>query len=115
MPRKQVPIGSRQSYDPTSPRSLAVQKQLRITKLAIYTDIVNFYHQETTQKQFLRRWDELHTPAVVATGLDMRLKRAIAGKDAANKYVPTCHQSPITFFFMILSRSNYGLDQTEQP
>ena len=83
--RRNVPVGQRQSLDPASPRALAAQSQLLATKLAIYKDISGFYHQEKNRRQFLRRWKELHAPAVVAVGLDMRLKRATEGKDAANK------------------------------
>lgn len=75
----------RQAFDPTSPRILAAQRAFRATKLAIYSDIINFYHQEKNRKMFLRRWDELHAPAVQGTGLGMRMQRAIEGKDAANQ------------------------------
>ena len=83
--RRNVPIGQRESFDPASPRVLAAHSQLRATKLAIYKDISGFYHQEKNRRQFLRRWKELHAPAVVAVNLDMRLKRATEGKDAANE------------------------------
>lgn len=77
----------RVTYEPVSPRALALQFSLRSTKLAIYADIMAFYHQETKGKMFLKRWQELHGDQVTAADLETRLKRATEGKDAANQYV----------------------------
>ena len=63
----------------------------RQVKLALYKFIIDFYHQETNDRMFKKRWEELHDPALVEIGLEKRLESGIKGKDSANVYVfPLC-------------------------
>ena len=59
----------------------------RQVKLALYKFIIDFYHQETNDRMFKKRWEELHDPALVEIGLEKRLESGIKGKDSANVYV----------------------------
>jgi hypothetical protein len=59
----------------------------RQIKLEIYRSILAFYHQESNDKMFKRRWEELHHPKVLQTPLGARLASAIKGKESANEYV----------------------------
>jgi len=60
----------------------------RQIKLAIYKDIISFYHQETNDKMFKKRWEELHDPKVEGMSLKARLESGQKGKESANAYVP---------------------------
>ena len=70
-------------------------KNTRQVKLALYKFIIDFYHQETNDRVFKKRWEELHDPALVEIGLEKRLESGIKGKDSANAYVTSvsigCH------------------------
>jgi len=59
----------------------------RQVKLALYKAIIDFYHQETNDKMFKKRWEELHDPKLADIGLEKRLESGIKGKDSANAYV----------------------------
>jgi hypothetical protein len=68
----------------------------RQVKLALYKSIIDFYHQETNDRMFKKRWEELHDPKLADIGLEKRLESGIKGKDSANAYVPSistllCH------------------------
>lgn len=65
----------------------------RQIKLQIYKDIISFYHQETNDKMFKKRWEELHDPKVVGMSLKARLESGQKGKESANAYVP--HSLPL--------------------
>jgi len=65
-----------------------LRRAARNAKLAVYSAVVNFYAQEPKDTRFKELWRELHLPAVYAFGLDVRMKRAGEGKEAANKCVP---------------------------
>jgi hypothetical protein len=60
----------------------------RQIKLGLYKSIIDFYHQETNDRMFKKRWEELHDPELVEIGLEKRLESGIKGKDSANAYVP---------------------------
>jgi hypothetical protein len=60
----------------------------RQVKLALYKAIIDFYHQETNDRMFEKRWEELHDPKLADIGLEKRLESGIKGKDSANAYVP---------------------------
>jgi len=62
-------------------------KTTRQVKLALYKFIIDFYHQETNDRVFKKRWEELHDQALVEIGLEKRLESGIKGKDSANVYV----------------------------
>jgi hypothetical protein len=59
----------------------------RQIKLAIYKSIMDFYHQETNDRMYKKRWEELHDPKLAEIGLEKRLESGIKGKDSANVYV----------------------------
>ena len=61
----------------------------RQVKLALYKSIIDFYHQETNDRMFKKRWEELHDPKLADIGLEKRLESGIKGKDSANAYVPS--------------------------
>jgi hypothetical protein len=61
----------------------------RQVKLALYKAIIDFYHQETNDRMFKKRWEELHDPKLADIGLEKRLESGIKGKDSANAYVPS--------------------------
>jgi hypothetical protein len=79
----------------------------RQVKLALYKSIIDFYHQETNDRMFKKRWEELHDPKLADIGLEKRLESGIKGKDSANAYVPSIsislfpHQNPITLIYLI--------------
>jgi hypothetical protein len=54
----------------------------------LYKSIIDFYHQETNDRIFKKRWEELHDPKLADIGLEKRLESGIKGKDSANAYVP---------------------------
>lgn len=55
--------------------------------MAIYKSIIDFYHQETNDRMYKKRWEELHDPKLAEIGLEKRLESGIKGKDSANVYV----------------------------
>ena len=80
----------------------------RQVKLALYKAIIDFYHQETNDRMFKKRWEELHDPKLADIGLEKRLESGIKGKDSANAYVPPLSLShcshttdPIIFVYLI--------------
>jgi hypothetical protein len=79
----------------------------RHVKLALYKAIIDFYHQETNDRMFKKRWEELHDPKLAEIGLEKRLESGIKGKDSANAYVPSIsislfpHLNPITLIYLV--------------
>jgi hypothetical protein len=72
-------MGQELIYSPNNARQI---------KLTLYKSIIDFYHQETNDRMFKKRWEELHDPKLVEVGLEKRLESGIKGKDSANAYVP---------------------------
>lgn len=52
----------------------------------MYKQIISLYHQETNNRMYNKRWEELHDPALVKISLEQRLEQGTKGKDAANRY-----------------------------
>lgn len=81
-------------------------QNVRQVKLAIYKEIIDFYHQETNDRMFKKRWEELHDSKLAEIGLEKRLESGIKGKDSANAYVlfphltHTSHHSHILIIVM---------------
>jgi hypothetical protein len=77
-------LGKRTDHSPNNARQV---------KLTLYKAIIDFYHQETNDRMFKKRWEELHDPKLADIGLEKRLESGIKGKDSANAYVPSIYIS----------------------
>jgi len=65
-------------------KSSDFETSARKNKLDMYKEIISFYHQETNNRMYNKRWEELHDPALVKISLEQRLEQGSKGKDAAN-------------------------------